>query len=100
MKRSEDVTDLFDADLKAKWQASAQALAEQVADSFALVTPAPWSADVIEAMAREAREGAREGWGASAVPRAIQDELTEHAVAAFVARLERHASQVRECGHA
>lgn len=87
-------------DMLAKWQASAKALAEQVADGFALTTPAPWSADVIEAMAREAREGAREGWGASAVPRAIQDELTEHAVAAFVARLERHASQVRECGHA
>lgn len=87
-------------DMLAKWQASVQALAEQVADSFALVTPAPWSADVIGAMAREAREGAREGWGESRIQKAIQDELTEHAVAAFVARLERHASQVRECGHA
>lgn len=91
---------MIDADMKAKWQASAKALAEQVADSFALTTPAPWSAETIEAMAREAREGAREGWGESRIPKALQDELTEHAVAAFVARLERHASQVRECGHA
>lgn len=96
----QSVTVCIPAELMAKWKASAKAVAEEVADTFALMVDGPIDPEAMAGLEQNLRQGALDAWAQSWVPKEIQDHLIDFASEAFAARLLQHILQPRGSGSA